>query len=149
MALEGKTEQEADGSFEAEVSTSLRLPAQIGNIYTGSLYLALASLLDAEAQALEGKRVALFSYGSGCAAEFFAGRVAAGAGAFAAQLRLAEVLEGRRRYTIAEYETIRGADADGDKRPVQTGAEQRLFAPGGGVAFLGVQEEKRIYYLDS
>ncbi|WP_394830619.1 hydroxymethylglutaryl-CoA synthase [Pendulispora rubella] len=140
MALEGKGEAEADASYVEEVGTSLRLPAQIGNVYTGSLYLALASLLEAEASRIEGKRVALFSYGSGCTAEFFAGRVASGAGAFSRALRLAEPLEGRRRYTIPEYEAIRRADADADRRPI----ESANFGAGT-VAFLGVEGERRVY----
>ena len=83
MQLEGASEAEADASYTAEVAASLRLPSQVGNIYTGSLYLALASLLEAEAAELEGQRIGLFSYGSGCCAEYFAGRVVKGAGAFA------------------------------------------------------------------
>ena len=136
----GASEAEADASYAAEVASSLKLPSQVGNIYTGSLYLALASLLHHEAAQLEGERVGLFSYGSGCTAEYFAGRIARGAGAFAAQLGLAEPLENRRRYTIAEYEAIRHADAEVDRRPVESGD----FAPGA-VAFLGVDNEKRVY----
>ena len=53
-ALEGASEAEADASYAAEVASSLRLPSQVGNIYTGSLYLALASLLEAEAARARG-----------------------------------------------------------------------------------------------
>jgi hydroxymethylglutaryl-CoA synthase len=140
MALEGKSDAQADASFAEEVAVSLELPSQIGNIYTGSLYLALASLLHAEAAELEGKRVGLFSYGSGCAAEFFAGRVVPGAGKFVETLALAEPLAERRRYTIPEYEAIRGADHEVDRRPVG-----EHLAPDGAVAFLGVDGEKRVY----
>jgi hydroxymethylglutaryl-CoA synthase len=140
MQLEGRSEAEADASYVDEVAPSLRLPSQVGNIYTGSLYLALASLLDAEAGELEGRRIGLFSYGSGCTAEYFAGRVVAGAGAFAARLALAEPLAGRRRYSVAEYEAIRHADSEADRRPVEAGN----FTPGA-VAFLGVENERRVY----
>jgi hydroxymethylglutaryl-CoA synthase len=140
MSLEGKSDSQADASFAEEVAVSLELPSQIGNIYTGSLYLALASLLNAEAAELEGKRVGLFSYGSGCAAEFFAGRVVEGAGKFVEQLALAEPLVDRRHYTIPEYEAIRGADHEVDRRPVG-----EHLAPDGAVAFLGVDGEKRVY----
>lgn len=47
----------------------------IGNSYTASLYLSLISLLD-NRDDLAGEAVALFSYGSGCVAEFFSGVVA-------------------------------------------------------------------------
>ena len=44
---------------------------KIGNIYTGSLYLSLISLLE-QAEDLEGgDRIGLFSYGSGAVGEFF------------------------------------------------------------------------------
>ncbi|QIS04310.1 hydroxymethylglutaryl-CoA synthase [Nocardia brasiliensis] len=42
----------------------------IGNSYTASVYLALASLLD-HGDDLTGKPIAMLSYGSGCVAEFF------------------------------------------------------------------------------
>jgi hydroxymethylglutaryl-CoA synthase len=142
MTLEGKSEAEADASFAEEVAVSLELPSQIGNIYTGSLYLALASLLNAEAAELEGKRIGLFSYGSGCAAEFFAGRVVAGAGKMIEQLAVAEPLTNRRRYTIPEYEQIRNSDHEADRLPLN-GNHQDL--PAGAVAFLGVDGEKRVY----
>jgi hydroxymethylglutaryl-CoA synthase len=140
MQLEGRSEAEADASYNAEVAASLRLPSQVGNIYTGSLYLALASLLEAEAGELEGKRVGLFSYGSGCCAEYFAGRVVPGAGAFADVLQLAEPLKDRRRYTFAEYEQIRLRDDEVDRQPVNGDHH-----PEGAIAFLGVDGEKRIY----
>ncbi len=140
-SLEGRTEAEADASFAVEVQSSLKLPAQIGNIYTGSLYLALTSLLHHEARALEGQRVGLFSYGSGCAAEYFAGTIVSGAGAFAASLQLSAPLDDRRRYSMAEYEAIRHADPEVDRRPISAAAR---FADGA-VAFLGVENERRVY----
>ncbi len=140
VQLEGKSEADADASYAVEVAPSLRLPSQVGNIYTGSLYLALASLLEAEAGQLEGQRVGLFSYGSGCTAEYFVGRVVEGAGAFADSLQLAAPLADRRRYTVPEYEAIRGADDHVDRRPVESGD----FAKGA-VAFLGVDGERRVY----
>lgn len=139
-ALDGLSEAEADASFAAEVAPSLALPAEVGNVYTGSLYLSLASLLHAEASAIEGARVGLFSYGSGCTAEFFAGRVVAGAGAHAAALSLAQPLQGRRRYSMAEYEAIRAADEGGDRAP-----RREVEARHGQVAFAGVAGDKRVY----
>jgi hydroxymethylglutaryl-CoA synthase len=140
MQLLGKSEAEADASYAVEVAPSLELPSQIGNVYTGSLYLALSSLLNAEAKALEGERISLFSYGSGCAAEFFCGRVVEGAGAFMDKLDVAAPLEGRKRYTFEQYEAIRKSDHDIDRRPV----EAMNFA--GGVAFVGVDSEQRRVY---
>ncbi|HEY0190303.1 MAG TPA: hydroxymethylglutaryl-CoA synthase, partial [Kofleriaceae bacterium] len=143
--LDGLSEAEADASYQREVAPSLRLPSQVGNIYTGSLYLALASLLDAEAGALEGERIGLFSYGSGCCAEFFAGRVVAGAGEMVARLAVAEPLAGRRRYTVPEYEAIRRGDDTADRQPARSGGEGEARPAAGRVAFLGVDGERRVY----
>jgi hydroxymethylglutaryl-CoA synthase len=139
MALEGKTEAEADQSYAAEVQSSLDLPGQIGNIYTGSLYLALASMLNAEADQLEGQRVTFFSYGSGCTAEFFAGTIVPGAAAFTKALQIDAPLKNRRKYSFAEYEAIRKADTDVDRKPVEAGNWK------GAVAFTGVDKDVRHY----
>ena len=49
----------------------------VGNIYTGSLYLSLISLLQNHTfQA--GQEVCLFSYGSGAVAEIFSGSIVEG-----------------------------------------------------------------------
>ena len=116
----------ADALFATQVEPSLRLPALVGNIYTGSLYLALLSLLHHEATQLAGQRIGLFSYGSGCAAEFFAGRVQPGADALLAAMDVTAPLRDRGRLTIPEYEALRQGDADQDLRPAPAGPD----APG-------------------
>jgi hydroxymethylglutaryl-CoA synthase len=138
--LDGLSEPEADASFAAEVAPSLLLPAEVGNVYTGSLYFAVASLLHAEAAALEGQRIGLFSYGSGCTAEFFAGRVAEGAAALCASLALAQPLSSRRRYSIAEYEAIRAGDTQADRHWTGPGD-----ARAGEFAFVGLESGARRY----
>ena len=131
----------AAASFANEVAPSLRFSAEVGNVYTGSLYFALASLLDAEASLLEGKRVGLFSYGSGCCAEYFSGTVAPGAGAFATALDLGAPLLARRALSVAAYEAIRREDAHADRR----GVDPALAFRAGRAAFMGVSGERRVY----
>ncbi len=46
-------------------------PENIGNIYTGSLYIGLISLLTMSDKNLKNKKIALFSYGSGAECELF------------------------------------------------------------------------------
>jgi hydroxymethylglutaryl-CoA synthase len=48
----------------AKVDPTLKLPQRIGNIYTGSLYTCLVSLLMSVPD-IRNKNVLLFSYGSG------------------------------------------------------------------------------------
>lgn len=138
--IEGLDEAAAEARFAREVAPSLAFAAEVGNIYTGSLYMAIASLLHAEASVLEGERIGLFSYGSGCGAEFFAGRVVAGAGALTRQLDLDEPLRDRVRLSFDEYEAIRRADAE---EPSAIGAQASSVNR---TVFLGVDEaERRIY----
>lgn len=121
--LEGRDESATDASYAVEVEPSLRLPSEVGNIYTGSLYLALLSLLYHEAEQLSGKRIGLFSYGSGCAAEFFAGRVQPGAAELLRQMDVAAPLRERHRLTISEYEELRQNDVNVDQRPAPSSDE--------------------------
>lgn len=93
-------------AFTEQVEPSLTLCAQVGNVYTGSLYLALAGLLHAQAANLTGRRIGLFSYGSGCTSEFFSGVVARRASQMIAETNIAGLLAARERISIAEYERI-------------------------------------------
>ncbi len=44
---------------------------KVGNIYTGSLFLGLLSLLENSDSLKAGDKIALYSYGSGAVSEFF------------------------------------------------------------------------------
>lgn len=58
--------------FEERVKPSLLAPTQCGNMYTASVYSGLVSLLsNVDSDSLQGKRIALFSYGSGLASSLF------------------------------------------------------------------------------
>lgn len=62
--------------FKAKTAPSTLTSRNLGNMYSASVYGALASLLDTVASdELQGKRIALYSYGSGLAASFFTLRV--------------------------------------------------------------------------
>jgi hydroxymethylglutaryl-CoA synthase len=66
----------AKAQFAAQVSPSMACSRRLGNMYTASLYGCLASLVSSvEPERLEGKRVSLFAFGSGCASSFFTLRV--------------------------------------------------------------------------
>lgn len=88
-------------TFEA----SKQLSANVGNIYTASLYLSLLSLLQ-YGELKVNDLIGLFSYGSGAMGEFFTANVVEG---FEKQLQPAKVqarLEARTKLTIPEYEEI-------------------------------------------
>jgi hydroxymethylglutaryl-CoA synthase len=127
-------DQQAALSFKLQVEPSLTACSRIGNVYTGSLYLSLAGLLDTQAFALAGKRIGLFSYGSGCTSEFFSGVVATRAAERVSAAPLGVVLAGRERISIAEYERIMALTA-----PVE------LAPRAGGFRFTGVVDHRRQY----
>lgn len=76
---------------------------QVGNLYTGSLYLGLMSLLQ-NGTVAAGDRLGLFSYGSGAEGEFYSGIVQPG---FTTALSdVAHDLTGRQQVSVAEYERL-------------------------------------------
>jgi hydroxymethylglutaryl-CoA synthase len=100
-------------AFARKVEPAVALSRDIGNIYSGSLYLALASLFDQEsARALAGRRIVFGSYGSGASAKVFSGIVADGYDAIARKLHIRDDLrpesDGGTRValTVAEYERL-------------------------------------------
>eukprot|EP00128_Syssomonas_multiformis_P001332 Colp12_sorted_trinity150504_noHs@31826 len=67
--------------YETKVAPSTLLAKELGNMYTGSLYSGLVSLMvQKNAAELANKRLIMFSYGSGFAASMFSIRVVPGAG---------------------------------------------------------------------
>jgi len=123
-------------SWATQAEPALGLARQAGNTYTASLYLCLAWLLEREGATLEGRDLALFSYGSGCCAEFFTGRPVAGSAARAASIGAQGLLQARRELTVEEYEQFARATTGGE-RPAE-----------GGVGFChlaGIENHKRHY----
>lgn len=90
--------------FTSKASDSAALSRQIGNIYTGSIYLGLTSLIEQQ-KIHAGERLLFGAYGSGCSALVFSGRVQPGASLV--PLRgLDERLAQRLRITLKEYEEL-------------------------------------------
>ncbi|MBI4894845.1 MAG: 3-hydroxy-3-methylglutaryl-CoA synthase [Candidatus Aenigmarchaeota archaeon] len=65
--------------YKSRLESSLKFPSEIGNIYTGSMYLAFRSTVENEFRAgvdMSGKRVLFISYGSGANSMVFSGLMA-------------------------------------------------------------------------
>lgn len=62
--------------FESKTKAGLKVATNVGNMYTPSLYGGLVSyMISAPLEDIAGRKVALFSYGSGLASSFFSLRI--------------------------------------------------------------------------
>ncbi|CDK30007.1 unnamed protein product [Kuraishia capsulata CBS 1993] len=87
------------------VSPSLEVATNTGNMYTASVYASLASLLCyVGSDALQGKRVGLFSYGSGLAASLFSLKVNDDVSSIIKVLNVQNKLSSRLQKSPQEYE---------------------------------------------
>ncbi|MGA6161810.1 hydroxymethylglutaryl-CoA synthase family protein [Amycolatopsis magusensis] len=93
--------------FARRVAGSLTYVTRVGNMFSGSLYLALAGLIDSTPAAAEdGARVGFFAYGSGCASEFFSGVLRPAAAEILAGHRISARLDARRVLSFEQYEEL-------------------------------------------
>ncbi len=102
MRETGMPADRVEEDFTRRVLPSLAYPARVGNLCSGSVYLALASLLD-HVDLGDGARVGLYSYGSGCSSEFFSGVVDSASTAAVAAQGIRDRLARRRELSFAEY----------------------------------------------
>lgn len=77
---------------------------RVGNIYTGSLYLSLLSMLTYHKELSAGDFVGLFSYGSGAVSEVLKGQLVEGYQEMLDAVDFQKQLDDRRQLTVEEYE---------------------------------------------
>ncbi|SCU93876.1 LAMI_0E15896g1_1 [Lachancea mirantina] len=88
-----------------KVDPSLIVPTNTGNMYTGSTYSSLASLIFyVGSEALQGKRIGLYSYGSGLAASFFSLKVVGDVSHIVNVLNIDKKLQSRTTESPVDYE---------------------------------------------
>tara|TARA_R110002003_G_scaffold44_4_gene3204 strand:- start:6265 stop:7581 length:1317 start_codon:yes stop_codon:yes gene_type:complete len=98
--------------FASRVQPSINVPTQCGNMYCGSVYGSLASILaNVDSQTLQGKRIGLFSYGSGLASSMFSFKVKGSVENIAKQLDIPARLESRRVVAPEVYDEVSSFDA--------------------------------------
>lgn len=106
LAQKGSVDAALIERWQAAYEPATRLGRQVGNIYTGSLYLSLLSYLTEVEDLAAGDSLGLFSYGSGAVAELFSGTLQEG---FRQALDLAALkahLERRQALAVQDYERI-------------------------------------------
>lgn len=98
--------QEIQDQLLARYEESIVYSRRVGNLYTGSLYLSLISLLEQSTSLSAGNRIGFFSYGSGAVAEFFSGILVAGFEEQLAKSVHEAQLDARTSLSVAEYEAM-------------------------------------------
>ncbi|MEL0344637.1 hydroxymethylglutaryl-CoA synthase [Streptococcus pneumoniae] len=97
--------QEKKDLLQKHFDQSILYSQKVGNIYTGSLFLGLLSLLENTESLKAGDKIALYSYGSGAVAEFFSGELVEGYEAYLDKERLNK-LNQRTALSVADYEKV-------------------------------------------
>lgn len=94
----------SSSDFKTKVGPSTTTSRKLGNMYSGSVYGALASLLNnVESADLQDKRIAMYSYGSGLAATFFSIKVKGSTEEIKRNLQLNERLEKNQVRSCEEF----------------------------------------------
>ncbi|MGT2799604.1 hydroxymethylglutaryl-CoA synthase [Streptococcus marmotae] len=112
----------------------------VGNIYTGSIFLSLLSLLENSQSLKTGDAILFYSYGSGAVCEIFSGTLVEG---YRKQLltdRL-DQLNARKRLNITEYEAIFFEEIELD----EAGNAIDLPLDDTPFALQNIEQHKRIY----
>ncbi|MGO1950717.1 MAG: hydroxymethylglutaryl-CoA synthase family protein, partial [Mycobacteriaceae bacterium] len=127
----------ADGR-DTGLETGSRYNRRLGNSYTASLFSALASLIDHDDD-LAGRRVGLFSYGSGCVSEFLTGIVQPGYLEHRDTAAVTSVLDARVPVGIDDYRALHNGPhgSSGDEATPETTT--------GPFRFTGVEGRARKY----
>lgn len=90
----------------AQFEASRVYNALVGNLYTGSLYLSLISLLANSNQLAGGSLIGLFSYGSGAQGEFYSARISNRFDNKNLKREMTDLLANRQQLTIDQYQDM-------------------------------------------
>lgn len=126
--------------LQEQVEDGLLYNRQIGNCYTAALYIGLLSLLENTEEDLGGKRIGMFSYGSGCMGAFFNGVVTPGYRDALFPSHHQQLLDSREKLSIDQYESFYSHALPEDGRHYDTPNHQT-----GGYRLCGIDGHKRVY----
>ncbi|MBL4889470.1 MAG: hydroxymethylglutaryl-CoA synthase family protein [Candidatus Lindowbacteria bacterium] len=96
--------------FETRVIPGLSYCQRVGNIMGGTLYLALAGMID-HGDYEKNARVGCFSYGSGCCSEFYSGVITDEARQRQQERQLKKQLDSRYKLSMDEYDALLSGNA--------------------------------------
>jgi len=93
--------------FQQRVQPSIQVPTMCGNMYCASVYGGLVSLLsNVGAEQLKGRRVGIFSYGSGLASSFFSLKVVGDVSKMVEKVDLHARLDARRTVAPEVFDEV-------------------------------------------
>ncbi|MCX5205740.1 hydroxymethylglutaryl-CoA synthase [Streptomyces sp. NBC_00237] len=127
------------GDIDRAIAPTTTYNEIVGNSYTASVFLALASLLDGTAL-LDGVSIGLFSYGSGSVAEFLTARVTPGYRDFLHVAEHQRAVTLRREITYADYRRLRAHTP-----PVDGGHWDAPQTSPGRYRLTGIDRHQRLY----
>jgi hydroxymethylglutaryl-CoA synthase len=134
----------AKDDFVRRVAPSLEINARVGNIYTGSLFLSLVNFLEDQGEGAAGRSISLFSYGSGCQAEFITARVGERVGQLMKRQSFRTTLDGRARLDVRRYEEILEANGVADFND-STVCDPDVWRVDGPFVYAGAHNHQRQY----
>ena len=93
--------------FESRVQPGIQVPTMCGNMYCASVYGSLVALIsNVPSDQLKGRRVGIFSYGSGLASSLFSLKVVGDVSEMAQKLNLHQRLDARRTVAPQVYDEV-------------------------------------------
>ncbi|KAK9668223.1 hypothetical protein RND81_13G042500 [Saponaria officinalis] len=134
--LEKVSQQIAKPLYAEKVQPTTLVPKQIGNTYTASLYSAFASLMHNKNSSLDGKRVIMFSYGSGMTASMFSLRLNEGQAPFSLSnittvMNVEEKLKSRHEFAPEKFvDTLKLMEHRYGAKDFVTSKDTSLLTPG-------------------
>lgn len=143
MALEEEMNEETSARFETYYEAAIEYNKLVGNIYTGSLFLSLLSLLEQGDELAPDSRLGLYSYGSGAMGEFFVGEIQAGYKENLLTEQHEALLNNRTKFEIEEYEKVLAKVTQVDEDGHTDVSED--FKTEGDFIFTGIDGHRRQY----
>lgn len=133
---------EADNErLQAHYQTSTSYNRIVGNIYTGSLYLSLLSLLEQSESLEAGARIGLYSYGSGAVGEFFSGILQPNYKDYLYVDNHQKMFDAREEMSIKAYEEIFENTLPADGADIELNRNDDPAA----IQLVGIKDHERIY----
>lgn len=138
---------EVEENTQTHLKEQYRLSTQynrnIGNIYTGSLYLSLLSLLENSNELTAGDKIGMYSYGSGAVGEFFSGVLQEGFEKQLHQTKHNAMFEKRQKISVSEYEKIFEQQIPTDGSVTEWSTKEDPAE----ICLTGIQNHQRIYQV--